>query len=482
VRFLPRDSIATAILSLACLSAGCAAGPPSSGTAPASFEKRPDGTVVFFDGRTVPPNPRLLGIREQYELRAKWIGEKHAALLDMMRKHGISMWIIVNEEFHDDPVTAYVAPPLNYVGRRDIHAFVDAGDQGLRKFSNLRRPDIQHQRLFEPMPIARDSRGFQDAAAGLRNLYEQYRPRTIGLNMGGRRGQDSGLTFDSYKYLCETLGPEAEKRFVSAASLIEDYFDTRLPDELEYYRAAVQVTSNLAQRALSNEVITPGVTRVMDVYFWFYERIAELGVGAEPWFDIHTNVQHLDPETGKAIPWIDPAPDEYVYQPGDVIHLDCGFDYLGFATDWQKVAYILKPGETDVPAGFKVAMQNAIRTQEAIMSAARPGMTGHQAAAAALEKLQGVDFVPSLYSHPIGYHGHGVGPSINARDGVLGEPPARDSVLRLGGYRSIEFSATTAIPEWNGEKLRVPYEDDAYLTEEGYKLFVPAQSRWYLIR
>ena len=109
-------------------------------------------------------------------------------------------------------------------------------------------------------------------------------------------------------------------------------------------------------------------------------------------------------------------------------------------------------------------------------------MTGWEATLAIAERLEGVDFLPSLYSHPIGYHGHALGPSINARDMDLSSPPARDSRLRHGSYRSIEFSATTVIPEYGGGEVRIPMEDDAYLTPEGYVYFRPYQTEWYVIR
>lgn len=64
-----------------------------------------------------------------------------------------------------------------------------------------------------------------------------------------------------YKYLTETLGADYASRFVSAAPLIVEYMDTRLPEELETYRAAVALTDVLTQRAFSNEVITPGKTK-----------------------------------------------------------------------------------------------------------------------------------------------------------------------------------------------------------------------------
>jgi Xaa-Pro aminopeptidase len=129
-----------------------------------------------------------------------------------------------------------------------------------------------------------------------------------------------------------------------------------------------------------------------------------------------------------------------------------------------------------------VALRNAGIAQQAMLGAPRPGMTGREATIATMAMLEGVDFLPSLYSHAIGHHGHALGPSINARNMELGPAPARDSILRPGSYRSIELSATTEIPEWNGETLTIPFEDDAHLTDEGYVLFRPPQTSWYLIR
>jgi Xaa-Pro aminopeptidase len=290
------------------------------------------------------------------------------------------------------------------------------------------------------------------------------------------------LSRDSYALIVDAIGPEYAKRIIPAAPLIEEYLDTRLPGEREHYRQLVQVTDLLAQRLLSNEVITPGVTTAADVAWWFNDQVARLGVGATQWFEVHTAVQRFDRATGAMIPYVHPAPDDYVFQPGDVVHLDCGFNYMGMASDWQKVAYILPAGETAVPAGLEVALRNAMRTRDALRTVARPGMTGYDAAAATVAALSGASFTPSIYSHPIGTHGHGVGPSINARGAILPAPPERDSKLRLGSYRSIELSATTAIPEWNGGQLTIPFEDDAFLTPTGYEWFRPPQDRWYLIR
>ena len=447
-----------------------------------TWERLADGSIRLFDGRLIPPLPELLGVRAQYDLRLQWLDKKHGHLLEMMRQHGVGAWIIVNHEFNDDPATPYVAPDLVYVSRRDLHVFVDAGDAGLERFSSYGRPNADHARLFESLPAVESEAGGGDVGARLEAIIDRYRPATIALNMGGNRGHNSALTHDAYQFIVEALGPEMEQRLISSRELIEQYFDTRLPEELEPYRRLVLATDVLTQQALSNVVITPGVTTAGDLKWWFNQQIADLGAGAEPWFEIHTAVQRFEPATGTTIPYVHPAPDDLVYQQGDIIHLDTGFNYLGFASDWQKIAYVLRDGEDDVPEGLKVALRNAGVAQQAMLAAPRPGMTGREATIATMALLEGVDFLPSLYSHAIGYQGHALGPSINARNMVLGPAPARDSVLRPGSYRSIELSATTAIPEWNGETLTIPFEDDAHLTDEGYMLFRPPQTSWYSIR
>ena len=480
---MARPIVSSPVLSaaLGALLLSCA----QQGPSPQGDSGRPSvsrSPVELFDGRVIPAMPELLGMRAQYELRLEWLEQRRAMLLDQMRTHGIGMWIVVGEEFHADPVIQYVAPPLHYTRRRDVMVFVDAGEDGLAAYSDYWRPTDDYRRFFEPLPAARSERGIQDTSTGLRTLWESYDPLTIGLNIGGGRGHDSGLTHDSYRLLVDALGAEAESRFVSAAALIEDVFDTRLPGELERYRELVLATDVIAQTALSNVVITPGVTQAEDIKWFFEESIAELGVGGRPWFEIHVAVQRHDPETGEMIPYVHPAPNDLVFQRGDIIHLDCGFDYLGFASDWQKVAYILREGEDDVPEGLKTALANANIVHEAFAAGPRPGMTGWEATLAIAQELEGVDFLPSLYSHPIGFHGHALGPSINARDMDLSSPPSRDSRLRDGAYRSIEFSATTAVPEYGGGMVRIPMEDDGYLTADGYEYFRPYQTEWYVIR
>ena len=52
--------------------------------------------------------PKLLPLREQQTVRESWLKKRlDTMLLPMMRQQKIEMWIVTNEEFHADPVTAH---------------------------------------------------------------------------------------------------------------------------------------------------------------------------------------------------------------------------------------------------------------------------------------------------------------------------------------------------------------------------------------
>ncbi|QYO66162.1 M24 family metallopeptidase [Leptolyngbya sp. 7M] len=113
-----------------------------------------------------------------------------------------------------------------------------------------------------------------------------------------------------------------------------------------------------------------------------------------------------------------------------------------------------------------------------MFSVARAGMTGTEVyeQTMAEAKKQGIEAM--IYSHPIGTHGHGLGPSIDFRGNIGGG----GNKILPGSYMSIELNTSTTVPEWNGQKVTMMAEDDAYMTESGYKWFRPRQTGLYLIR
>ena len=423
----------------------------------------------------VPEAARLLPWSQQIAIREGWLVQRHALLLPMMRRHGIAMWIVANEEFHDDPVVQHIAPPRPYTGNRDFFVFVDAGEAGLRKFAITGYTEENLGRFFdapftEPRP----------PAATLRALVEQYRPATIALGIRGTRGQTRTLGHDTYRFLAETLGPEQEARFVSAAPLLEEVLDTRLPEERPHYEAAVAVTEAIVRRALSNAVITPGVTTVGDVRRALYDMLGAAGV--RTWFQPDLRVQRQGGGAPTSRGFLAVAPESTVIRRGDAVHVDFGVSYMGFDTDWQKMAYVLKPGERDVPEGLRRAMAHTNAAQDALVAAGRPGRTGGAVFTAVMEAMRARGIEAMVYSHPIGAQGHGLGASIDFRAPLRSDTTGQAGRLRPGSWLSVELNTATPVPEWGGQKLFVMMEDDAWLADDGYRFFRPRQDRWYLIR
>ena len=415
--------------------------------------------------------PKLLSQREQVDVRESWLRKRLGSLLlPMMKRHGVEMWIVVNEEFHSDPVTPHIVPPIPIVGRRDLFVFIDRGER-IERVAVLRYAEERLKNHYTMLLPARDKFGEE-----LKKLVDGRNPKTIALNIGGTRGQQSGLTYDGYKFLAETLGPENEKKFVSAANLLTEFFDTRLPEELEHYRTAVLATDVITRRAFSNEVITPGKTTVGDVRWWMMQQLNDIGV--DTWFQPDLRVQRQTAQTGTTGQFLSTADESVVLMYGDLIHVDFGLNYMGLSTDWQKHAYILKPGEKDAPAGLKTALKNTNRLQDILFEVARAGMTGSKVydAAIAESKKQGINAM--IYSHPLGAHGHGLGPSIDFRGNIGGGV----NKILPGSYMSIELNTSTDVPEWNNQRVTIMAEDDAYMTDTGYKFFRPRQTEFYLIK
>ncbi len=407
---------------------------------------------------------------QQIALRESWLEKRHELLLPMMKKHGISMWIVVNEEFHDDPLTQFVAPPRPYAGGRDLFVFVDTGT-ALRKVALSGYAEESVAKFFES---AADPKPVKEALAA---LIAQTNPKTIALGIDGKRGVTRSLTRSTYQFLAEAVGPEIEKRFVPAEPLIEEYLDTRIPEETAPYLSMVRLTESLTHRALSNEVITPGKTTVGDLRRFLYDELGKANVST--WFQPDVRVQRKSAKSDLSRGFLAVAQEAEIIQRGDLVHIDFGVTYLGLNTDWQKMAYVLADGETDAPAGLKVALAHTNALQEAVMQESKPGRGAADVYEAVMARMATQGIEAQVYSHPLGNQGHGLGASIDMRSATRKEPSKE---LRKGSWLALELNSKTPVPEWGGQLVYVMEEDPVWLSDEGWVPFVPRQTSFYLVK
>src|SRR5262245_19190179 len=414
------------------------------------------------------PAQRVLTHREQAPLVKSWIVKRFDTVLPtLMTREGIDMWIIVSREYNDDPVFRSMAPLTTYSSRRrTILVFHDRGkDKGVEALSIGR---FDYDGVFGLVKTENDGQW-----EGLRRLVEERDPKVIGIDVSANWNHADGLTASQKDALVAAIGPKYAARLKSAEMLAVGWLETKLPEELDAYRHVMRVAHQVIAEAYSNAVVVPGVTTGEDLSWWMRQRVVDLGLGK--WFHPSITIWRKG-----GIPEATP-PDKRVIQRGDMLHCDFGIVYLGFSTDTQHNAYVLLPGETDAPEGLKAGLKAANRLQDLTMQYAKAGATGNAALAQALADAKREGLTPSIYCHPIGYHGHGAGPPIGMTDYQDGVPGRGEYVFRPDTWHSIELNVAHKVREWNDQAVTFALEEDAALTAAGWDWIDGRQTTFYLI-
>jgi Xaa-Pro aminopeptidase len=420
-------------------------------------------------GAQAPFPNRVLTHREQAPVQYRWIEQRFQTVLPaLMRREGIDMWLVISREYNDDPVFRSMAPLTTYSSRRrTILVFFDRGaDKGVERLSIGR---FDYDRLFRLEQTHNDAQW-----EGLRKVVEARDPKTIGVNVSELYNHADGLTANERDNLVKALGPKYAPRIKSAEMVAVGWLETKIPEETDAYRHVMRIAHQVIAEAFSNQVIVPGVTTNEDVAWWMRQRVAELGLGQ--WFHPTITVWRKG-----GLPTPAPA-NGYVIERGDMLHCDFGLIYLGFSTDTQHNAYVLRPGETDAPQDLRDGLRAANRLQDLTMQFAKPGATGNHALVSALKAARQEGLTPSIYCHPIGYHGHGAGPPIGMVDYQEGVPGRGDYIFRPNTWHSIELNVTHKVKAWDGQPVRFALEEDAVLLDSGWDWIDGRQTQFYLIR
>lgn len=420
------------------------------------------GLPTVAPAQVLPP---IKTHREQAAIVRGFLEQRFERLLpEMMRRHGIDMWIVVTREYDDDPVFRSLAPLTTYASRRrTILVFHDRGPgQGVERLSIGR---FDYDRLYTVVPTHNDGQW-----AGVRTLLDERTPRVIGIDTSRTFAHADGISHTEHEALVAAIGPAHAARLRSAERLAVDWLGRRLPEETAAYRGAQLITHAIIREAFSSAVITPGVTTTDDVAWWMRQRVADLGLGQ--WFQPTVDIQRKGGVQGGS----------RVIQRGDLLHCDFGLVYLGYATDTQHNAYVLREGETVAPAGLEAGQRAGTRLQDIVLEEARVGVTGNAALAASLARGRQEQLSPVIYCHPIGIHGHGAGPHIGMTDYQDGLPGAGDYVFEADAWHSIELNASRPVPEWDGQMVRFALEEDAVLTPTGWRWTLARQDALLLVR
>ena len=428
-----------------------------------------------------PMPPKLPSLREQDAIRQEWLKQRLDRVLPvLMRRHGVQMWLVINREYNEDPVyLSLVSPSVMAARRRTILVFFDRG--GEKGIERLALGGGNNGGLYEmyrdPDNAGREIMGDSQWQT-LRKVIEQRKPSTIGINISHTHAFSDGLSAGEREQLEAALGPWNSK-VVRAENLPLEYISVRLPEMEPHYVAMMKIVHALIARAFSNEVITPGKTTTKDVEWWLRQSVNEQGLGE--WFPPTVSVQRPAREATQFAATA--RPEAEVIQRGDHLHVDFGIQAMGLATDTQHVGYVLKEGEKDAPAGLQKALLNSNRMQDIAFAQMRPGRTGNEVLASMLAQMKTEGIEGTMYTHPINDYGHGAGPLIGLWDRQEGVPGRGDVLLLPSTWFSIELQATTAVPEWGGQRVRSAQEEDAILGPDGTMRWVLSrQTKYHLVK
>lgn len=398
----------------------------------------------------------ILPLREQAPQRNRWLRARLDTLLpELMERAGLDVWIVAAREYNEDPVIMTLIPaPEMSARRRTILVFNRRSDGTVERLTLGR---------YAYEGVGPDDAGLYAAAwnpdeeeqdACLRRVVAERDPRRIGVNVSRTFAFADGLSHQEHERLVVALGPELSVRLVPAEALAVGWLERRIPAELEAYPAIVAMGHALIRRAFSREVITPGVTTVEDVMWWMRQTIHDHGLRA--WFQPNCAIQ------APGQPY-DAKEPRAVIQPGDLLWCDVGFEYLGLCTDQQQHAYVLRDGESAAPAGLRAALAAGNRLQPILLEEMRPGRTGNAVLRTTRERALAEGLTPSVYTHPLGFHGHAAGPTIGLWDRQGGVPGAGDYPLFDDTVYSIELNVLAPVPEWDDQIVRIALEEDAAL-------------------
>ncbi len=409
--------------------------------------------------------PSILSMRERNAVVNNWLKIRLETVLpELMRREKFDMWVVICREYNEDPVFYSLVPYNSFAARRlTMLVFYDRGEKGVERLA-VSRYGIGnfYEGVWQPDKI--------EQWECLAKVIKERNPKRIGINESDTFAFGDGLSSSLKKKLLRILGPEYSSRLHSAEELAVGWLERRIPEELEVYPHIVAIAHQIITEAFSREVITPGVTTTQDVSWWIRERFRELRLGN--WFHPSVSIQRSKKSNNNGD----------IILRGDLLHCDIGITYLRLNTDTQEHAYVLREGESDAPHGLKEALKLGNRLQDILIGEFKEGRTGNEILAAALKKAREAGLKASIYSHPLGFHGHAAGPTIGLWDNQVNVPGKGDYRLYYDTCYAIELNIRTNLAEWGGQEVRIALEQDGAFTRKGVYFIDGRQTKLHIIK
>jgi len=421
--------------------------------------------------------PSVLTIRERAELVYKITQKRLDTLLPrLMRETGIDMWIITCNEDNLDPIFETMIPYENWCPITQILVLYDRGPaRGVERL-NISRTDTQGLFVNAWDATAWDAKKGESQWDCLGRVVRERAPKRIGINEGEIQWATGGLTVVLKQKLVAAIGPQYAARLESAEPLATLWAETLTDEEVEVMERAAALSHAIIAEMFSDATVTPGQTTVDDLRYFYWQRVAALGLKVS--FSPFVSIRGRSPENREKF-----GKDDRAIRPGDLLHCDVGLKYMRWNSDHQEMAYVLRAGETDAPEIFRKQMAEANRLQDIYCGEFKTGLSGNELLGNMLKKAREAGIPnPRIYSHSLGLFLHEPGPLIGLPWEQVNNPGRGDVKLVPMSCFTAEMSVTMPVPEWGNQDFRLPLEQDVLFTGARTLFLDGRQTRFHLIK
>jgi len=428
-----------------------------------------------INSQPVTETPSVLSHRDRVAVVNTVLQERLDNLLpQLMQESGLDMWLVIHREYSEDALFYSLVPQPTFAARRTtiLVFYKNPKTKLVERFSVSRYP------IGSFYPTRWTGGSLEQQWQRLAEIIRQLKPTQIGINVSKDWALADGLTAGLHKQLVKYLDKADVQNIVSAESLVIRWLETRIPSEIKSYPHIVAIARSVISEAFSNKVITPGVTTTDDVAWYIRHRFEDLNV--RPWFQPYVNVQRQGDNNPEQSNYMGKG--KRTILRGDILHTDVGLCYLTLCTDTQEMGYVLKTNEQDVPAGLKKALSDGNRWQDTLTQQFKTGLTGNEILVNAKVAAEKNQLKAAIYTHPIGFVGHAVGPTIGMWDNQKHIPIKGDWKLYQNTAYAIEGNIKTQIKEWDNEWIQIKLEQTALFDGQSVHYVAGRQETWHLVK
>lgn len=417
----------------------------------------------------------ILSLKDQAKVIDEILADRLNNLLpSLMEKSKIDMWVVISREYNEDPIMKTLIP-ATWLGARRRTILVFYNNPTKKIFKKLA---VARYAVGDQIEAAWDMNKYPNQWDALNHIIDTYQPEKIGINTSTNFAHADGLDHTEYLEFTSALSATNKAKITSAENLGITWLETRTEREMQIYPQLNSITHKIIAEGFSSKVITPGITTTDDLVWWFRQKLNNMGLAT--WFHPSVEIQRNDNARFDHLKAFTNVDKENLITTGDLLHVDFGITYLRLNTDVQEHAYVLKPGETQAPEFLNEGLSKANRLQDILVGQFKENKTGNQLLAAALAQAKSENIDATIYTHPLGFHGHAAGPTIGLWDQQGGVPGSGDFPLHYKTAYSIELNAAVTSKEWK-KPIKYMLEQNLYFDEKGAWYMDGRQTKLHLV-